>query len=225
MLEFGCSRSILFLHHISAITRLQFEVSMTRVLRTIVVFALFLCASPSFAWCLAGRSCATDDSVCDMGPNTTRILGARTFVWSQAKREVEIYRRLASAEILNNCADRQKLILQSDGSLQFDRSILPEVAKRFCTVADIATTPIPGRYPGTPGFEVSCMITKMAEARRFHAEQEAQISTAQMIAEDNRKPSQRDAPDDQSPAKQSSDDCNKWSLGMIFGLPGRCTGR
>ncbi len=69
------------------------------------------------------------------------------------------------------------------------------------------------------------MITKMAEARRFHAEQEAQISTAQMIAEDNRKPSQRDAPDDQSPAKQSSDDCNKWSLGMIFGLPGRCAGR
>ena len=35
------------------------------------------------AWCLGPRGCVTDDSVCDMGRNTTRLLSSQTFVWSE----------------------------------------------------------------------------------------------------------------------------------------------
>lgn len=194
--------------------------------RSLCLTFSFLCTGPASAWCLDGKSCSSDESVCDMGASTTRSLSAKTFVWSEAKREVEIYRRLASVEILNNCTDRQQLILQSDGALRFDKSILPEVARRFCRVADISTTAIPGRYPDAPGFAIKCVISKMAEARRFHDEQEAEVSTTRMIEEDNKGPAQRrTSSDSQVSSKQATGDCNKWSLGMVFGLPGRCAGQ
>lgn len=199
---------------------------MTNVGRKIAVFTLLLCASPSFAWCLAGRSCATDDSVCDMGRNTTHILSRKTFVWVRANRKVEIYQRLAAAEILNWCRDGQVLMLHSDGSLGLDRSVLPELGKRFCRVADIVSTTIPPLSGEDPGFEIKCTISKMEEAGRFFREREALISTAQMIEEDNKSPvgvSGGSLQDDR--ASGSSNDCEKWSLGMVFGLPGRCTGR
>lgn len=35
-----------------------------------------------------------------------------------------------------------------------DEPVLTNVAKSFCRVADIAKAPVPGREPGTSGFEI-----------------------------------------------------------------------
>lgn len=184
------------------------------------VFALWLLLSiPSaaHAWCL-GKNCVTDDSVCDLGHTTTDRLAAKTFVWARAPRGIEIYTRLATKEILDNCANGQQLILHSDGTLSIDRPILSEVAKSFCRVADIVTV------AGPSGFESKCVISKWDQARHSYLEREAKISTAQMLKEDNEPPVRTPAApaDIGAKSRDSSPECGKWTLGAIFGLPGPC---
>lgn len=106
-----------------------------------ILLSIFI-PQAALAWCLGPKGCVTDDSVCDMGRNTTRLLSARTFVWSEAPRLNEVYVRLATRQILSNCKDGQQLILHSDGSLGMDQSVLPDVAKSFCRVADISRSPV-----------------------------------------------------------------------------------
>ncbi len=191
----------------------------------VALWLLLSIPSAAHAWCL-GKNCVTDDSVCDLGNNTTRRIGAKTFVWARAPREIEIYTRLTTKEILDNCAYGQQLILHSDGALSFDRPILSEVAKSFCRVADIVTVPTPGPSGATGGFESKCVISKWDEARHTYLEREAKISTAQMLKEDNEPPVRTSAPpaDIGATRRDSSPECGKWTLGAIFGLPGPCAG-
>lgn len=185
-------------------------------------------SSPASAWCF-GTNCVTDNSVCDMGLNTTSRIAAKTFVWVRAPREAEIYTRLAAREVLDHCVNGQQLILHTDGrSRTLNEPVLSDVAKSFCRVADIVRTSVSGREPGTSGFEIKCMISKMEQARADFEQRERKISTAQMLEEDNRTPEgpgatgpQKDLAD----VKPASPECGKWTLGSLFGLSGPCAGK
>lgn len=200
----------------------------TRILLTTLALSGFLFSAPAQAWCLGNKDCISDESVCDLGNNSTRRLAAKTFVWSRAPRQIEIYTRLATREILDNCADGQQLIVHSDGTLSFDRQILTDVSKAFCRVAEIVTMPMPGPAHSTGGFESKCIISKWEQARRAYLEREAKISTAAMLEEDNRTPVRSPEPTSASEIGASrsgaNPECGKWTLGAIFGLPGPCAG-
>ncbi|MGB7991435.1 MAG: hypothetical protein WCF44_18685 [Candidatus Methylophosphatis roskildensis] len=185
------------------------------------------------AWCLGPRGCVTDDSVCDMGRNTTRLLEARTFVWSGSPHKTEIYTRLSAQQILDHCQDGQQLVLHSDGQLSRDDRILSDVAKSFCRVSSISRTAMNSVEPvsGKPliGFESKCIISKMDEARAAHLEREKQISTATLVEEGNRTPDTPAAPtasaDRATPSSSRAPDCGRIGKGVLFGLPGPCAGQ
>ncbi len=198
-----------------------------RIIGTILLGSLIPVAAQ--AWCFGPRGCVTDDSVCDMGQNTTSLLSSRTFVWSENPRKIEIYTRLSTAQILEHCKDGQQLILNSNGRLAFDERILSDVAKAFCRVSGIsrtavhAVTPISGEP--TVGFESKCIISKMEEARASYLENEKQTSTATLVEEGNRNPA-ANAPErvlDTSNRKAANrPECNRIGIGSLLGLPGRC---
>lgn len=186
--------------------------------------------SPAYAWCFGPKSCATDDSVCDMSTNTVQRLGNKTFVWYQTKRQVEIYQRLAYREILDHCQNGQLLILHSDGSLSLDGPVLPDVAKRFCVVASIERIPVHSneelsRKPLT-GFELRCPITKMTQFREEYKAMEAKESTEQMVAEGNRQPPQEppQSIDLFSMGRSKDPECGKMTIRSIL-YGGTCAGR
>lgn len=193
-----------------------------------LVVAVCSVSNPAFAWCF-GNGCVTDDSVCDMGLNTINQIDTKTFVWARAPRKVEIYTRLAAREVLDHCTNGQELFLHTDGRTQWlDQPVLTDVAKSFCRVADIVKTAVPGREPGTSGFEIKCMISKMEQARADFEQRERKISTAKMLEEDNRTP---EGPGTSGPQKGLADvkpappECGKWTLGSLFGLSGPCAGK
>lgn len=183
------------------------------------------------AWCFADRNCATDNSVCDMGSNTTERLGSKTFVSAKAPRKVEIYQRLAYREIVDHCTNGQVLILRSDGSLSIDSPVLNEVANRVCTVAAVERTPVQSRDPMSKetlnGFELRCRISKLYQFREDLREIEAKESTDQLLAEGNRQvEANRTARVDVLPTKPSSQnpECGKVGWGVFLG-GGKCANK
>ncbi|MBK7238243.1 MAG: hypothetical protein IPI02_22640 [Sterolibacteriaceae bacterium] len=192
-----------------------------------------LISESALAWCLGPRDCVTDDSVCDMGRNTTNLLGARTFVWSENPHETEIYTRLGAQQILDHCNDGQQLILHSNGRLSMDDRILSDVAKSFCRVSSISRSPVhfvePISGAASVGFESKCIISKMDEARAAHLEREKQIPTATLVEEGNRTPDTPAAPtasaDRATPSSSRAPDCGRIGKGVLFGLPGPCAGQ
>ena len=198
---------------------------------TLVLASLMPQAAQS--WCLGPRGCVTDDSVCDMGRNTTDRLAARTFVWANNPHDTEIYTRLGIQQILDHCQDGQQLVLHSDGQLPMDDRILSDVAKSFCRVSTISRSPIHSVEPMNRkpliGFESKCIISKMDEARAAHLEREKQISTATLVEEGNRTPDTPAAPtasaDRATPSSSRAPDCGRIGKGVLFGLPGPCAGQ
>ena len=198
-----------------------------RIIGTILLGSLIPFAAQ--AWCFGPRGCVTDDSVCDMGRNTTRLLDSQTFVWSENPRKNEIYTRLSINQVLEHCKEGQQLVLHSDGELSRDDSVLSNVAKTFCLVAGISRSPVHAvdRMTGKAlvGFESKCIISKMEEARASYLEKEKQISTATLIEEGNRNPA-ANAParvlDTSSRTAANRPECNRIGIGSLLGLPGRC---
>lgn len=199
-----------------------FRITGTILLGTLIPFA-------AQAWCFGPRGCVTDDSVCDMGRNTTRLLDSQTFIWSENPRKNEIYTRLSINQVLEHCKEGQQLVLHSDGELSRDDSVLSNVAKTFCLVAGISRSPVHAvdRMTGKAlvGFESKCIISKMEEARASYLEKEKQISTATLIEEGNRNPA-ANAParvlDTSSRTAANRPECNRIGIGSLLGLPGRC---
>lgn len=184
------------------------------------------------AWCLGPRGCVTDDSVCDMGHNTTNFLASRTFVWSENPRKIEIYTRLSAAQILEHCKEGQQLVLHSDGRLSMDERILSDVAKSFCRVSGISRSPVHAVEPisgeATVGVESKCIISKMEEARASYLEREKQTNTATLVEEGNRNPAAT-APERvlDTASRQTADrpECGRIGAGVLMGLPGPCAGQ
>ncbi len=203
------------------------EARVFRIFGTILLGSLIPLAAQ--AWCFGPRGCVTDDSVCDMGRNTTSLLSSQTFVWSENPRKIEIYTRLSAAQILEHCKDGQQLILNSNGSLSRDEAVLSNVANSFCRVSSISRSPVHAVRPisGEPtvGFESKCIISKMEEARASYLEREKQTSTATLVEEGNRNPA-ANAPErvlDTSNRKAANrPECGRIGFGSLIGLGGQC---
>jgi hypothetical protein len=203
------------------------EARVCRIIGTILLGSLTPLAAQ--AWCFGPRGCVTDESVCDMGRNTTRLLDSQTFIWSENPRKNEIYTRLSINQVLEHCKEGQQLVLHSDGELSRDDSVLSNVAKTFCRVSSITRSPVHAVDPMTGkalvGFESKCIISKMEEARASYLEKERQTSTATLVEEGNRNPA-ANAPErvlDTSNRKAANrPECNRIGIGALLGLPGRC---
>lgn len=199
-----------------------------RIIGTILLGSLIPFAAQ--AWCFGPRGCVTDDSVCDMGRNTTRLLSSKAFVWSQNPHDTEIYTRLGTAQILEHCTDGQQLILHSDGGLSRNEAVLSNVAKSFCRVSGISRSPIHAVEPMTGqalvGFELKCIISKMEEARAPYLEKEKQTTTATLVEQGNRNPSANEPErvlDTSNRKSANRPECGRIGFGSLIGLGGQCT--
>lgn len=118
----------------------------------------------------------TDASVCDLGPNTTELLGRKALVpaAAPAQQAVEAYSRLAGRFIVAACASAQTLILHSDNGRALDVRYLPDLANSLCIAAEVKRTETasPSDVSGESrkGFELRCRIAKF---ERFRADFEA----------------------------------------------------
>lgn len=110
---------------------------------------------------------ATDDSVCDLGPNTNGYLGRKMLVPAVAspKDQVDAYFRMASSFIATHCKDGQALIVQGSSDVSVDTPSLTQVANSACLVAGVtrSDSAIPAGDRTVPGFELRCTIAKHGE--------------------------------------------------------------
>lgn len=172
----------------------------------------------------------TDDSVCDLSPATTRLLGRQTFISASHSADDQAvgYRRLAAEFIANRCRSDQILILNSPDSDQIDSRYLNDLATDLCKAADIVRTntqtvesPIQGVESG---YELRCRISKFTAFSKQLQIDEAREPTDRLIARLRVKPPMaRTSPSaagslpDNQPTS-SKQDCSKLSLSaMLFG--------
>jgi hypothetical protein len=110
---------------------------------------------------------ATDDSVCDLGPNTNGYLGRKMLVPAVAspKDQIDAYFRMASSFIATHCKDGQALILQGSSDVSVDAPSLTQVANSACVVASITRrdSTIAAGDRTMPGFDLRCTIAKHGE--------------------------------------------------------------
>lgn len=121
---------------------------------------------------------ATDSSVCDLGPNTTRFLGSQVLIPAVAspKDKIAAYVRLAGLFVTDHCSNGQLLILHGTTDVDSDGPALEEIANSSCRVADIKRSEgqaADGPYSyGT--FEFRCSITKLDDFKTKLSSAEAQ---------------------------------------------------
>ena len=119
---------------------------------------------------------ATDDTVCDLSPNTSRYFNGSVLIPAGAAPDdqVNAYFRLASGFVTNNCANGQLLILHDMSFLAAATSALTQLANASCTAASVSRTEISVPFmDGTkPGFELRCVISKREELAAKLAELE-----------------------------------------------------
>ena len=134
---------------------------------------------------------AAEDSLCDLGPNTTRILGrnipgptleehAPVSQWS------EVYVRLAARFVAPSCSNGQILILHSGDTRPLDVASLPFFANALCLKEDGTYTEVLSSS-GTNGeqqrgFELRCKITKLDKVKADLEQLEKRESTVSLIA-------------------------------------------
>lgn len=196
----------------------------------LAVATLLAATTGAHAYCLGPNGCETDDSVCDLGRNSTTRIGHIQFVPADAPNEKEIYLRMGKATILAHCTNRQLLLLHSRKGTSFDSDVLGTLAKTFCPVASIHRTTIEETEPSDNGgqrhvgFEIRCPITKMVEAKAAYEAAEGLKSTEALVAEANApqpaasSPSISLAPD----PNKLPPECRTVGLGSLLGFSGRC---
>jgi hypothetical protein len=162
---------------------------------------------------------ATDSSVCDLGPNTSQLLGSQVLVPAVAnpKDKLAVYVRLAGLFVTERCMNGQVLILHGNSDVDTDRPALEEVANSSCRVADIKLSEgqaSDGPYTyGT--FEFRCSITKLDE---FKAKLKSAESQDPLEALKGRLAAAARSGRPASESKKSSPekDCRKVTLGTLI---------
>ncbi len=134
---------------------------------------------------------APADSSCDLGPNTTGILGhkirgptlsegAPVDQWS------EVYVRLAARFVASSCSNGQTLVLHSENTSPLDVAYLPFLASALCLKEHGTHTEVLSRSETTGeqqrGFELRCKITKLDKLRADLERLETRESTESLIA-------------------------------------------
>jgi hypothetical protein len=110
---------------------------------------------------------ATDDSVCDLAPNTTAFLGGTVLIPAAAtpKDQADAYFRLGAQFVALKCANGQLLVLQAMSDMPSATSALTQLANASCTAASVARNEVAVPFMGgsEPGFELRCVISKHAD--------------------------------------------------------------
>jgi len=168
---------------------------------------------------------ATDQSVCDLGPNTTEVLARRILVPGRAssKDQIEAFFRLGAAFVSEQCSDGQLLILHGEAESRVDVGSLDQLANTSCVAAHVARTEVPFTYAGTArrGFELRCTISKLAALKATLAEHERLESLDSLVA--RMAGTGRSEPVPSPGAQGSSDkkDCGKMTLSSVL-VGGNC---
>jgi len=179
-------------------------------LRLLVFLSLtFLMPSSGNAYSLGGLP--TDDSVCDLAPNTSAKLSRGTFVDAGTRNEDSIYERLALRKVVENCANGQTLILHAKFGSRLEDTYFSSVAARLCVAAGViresrGTTDYPN------AFQTKCTIQKLDQARAWLTDAEQKISTEQMISEG----APRRSTNTQPPNEQVKKDCSKLTQSTLL---------
>lgn len=183
--------------------------------------AAFLCMAGSLdaAGAALRPNKATDTSVCDLGPDTTAVLGRKLWVPTEINIELqaEAYVRLASRFVTANCAQGQLLILHSPDSSRLDSKALPEVAARLCVMADVARSAVTSRSAVSDeelvGFELRCRIAKLDEFKASFEASEKSDPTDHFIG---RLQKQHDPGRAVGGEAADKNDCGKMTLSSIL---------
>jgi hypothetical protein len=134
---------------------------------------------------------APADSLCDLGPNTTGILGRKISGPTLAEgapfnQWSEVYVRLAARFVLSSCSNGQTLILHSENTRPLDVAYLPFLSNALCLKEDGTYTEVLSRSGTTGeqqrGFELRCKITKLDKVKADLEQLEKRESTESLIA-------------------------------------------
>jgi len=132
-----------------------------------------------------------EDFLCDLGPNTTGILGrnisgptleehAPVDQWS------EVYVRLAARFVASSCANGQILVLHSENTRPLEVASLPFLANALCLKDDSTYSEVRSSSGTTGaqhrGFELRCKITKLDKVKADLEALEKRESTESLIA-------------------------------------------
>ena len=189
-------------------------------MRMFAITMLLACVSNAGAVSLSGKP--TDDTVCDLAPNTTHWLGQRTFVPARTPKLDAIYSRLAMHFIVETCRHGQTLILHSDDGSNLDARYFTLVGTTLCGAANLVREPA-ATAEETHAFRIRCRISRMGEARAWLNQVEARESTQEMLAAGPRS-STPPAPEADTAARQRERRCEqRMTFGAFTGVSGGCT--
>lgn len=164
-----------------------------------VGLTILLLSLPAMAWSVWNRE--TDDSVCDLSPETSYKLAINPFVEAGTLKEDEIYVRLALRKIVQNCKNGQVLVLESPAGDSFDASYFRRAASQVCAVANVQRVAV-GTTERPQSFQIKCTIAKIDEARAWLTIAEREKSTETMIVEGAPKQSESNSTADTSSGKK-----------------------
>lgn len=119
---------------------------------------------------------ATDDSVCDLGPQTSVYISRHILIPAVARAEdkQEMLFRYAGEFIARECRNAQLLIVHGNPEWGGDVQAMERLANSLCVVASVVKRDM--TYVGaswtSPGIELRCTISKMPQFRRNLADLE-----------------------------------------------------
>jgi hypothetical protein len=169
----------------------------------------------------------TDDSVCDLAPNTNEVLARQALVPAQMSDDLQVaaYERLARRWIATSCAQGQQLVLHSPGGDRVDERSLTNLANSLCTAAAVTRVATLSRSAATGvekrGLEIRCIISKYDNFRAAFLEAEASQSTEAYLQQlrAGLGPAPKEAA---SSAPRASAECPKMNAaGVLVGGPCR----
>lgn len=192
---------------------------MAAFLRIVAMFVVLAAHATAFAVALrSGRT--TDASVCDLGPDTSFVIGSKVLIPAAVRTDIqaEAYLRVATKFIADHCANAQTLIVRSEDSSSPDPRYLPEVAARACVVADIRRTNITSRVDEREehGFELRCIITKLEALKSEVMERERTSPTDAFLARLQQQAVAGSSGGAPAPGPANKKDCGKMTLASIL---------
>ncbi|WOB11121.1 hypothetical protein [Piscinibacter gummiphilus] len=136
---------------------------------SVLLAAAVAIALPAVSWAVSLRpNKPTDDTICDLGPNTTGNLGSLVFVPGNARvsDQADLLFRVGAGFVSSRCADGQTLVVHGDAARQLDQASLEKIAHSACASSTVVRTSVPfttNLNRMVPGFELRCPISKQKQ--------------------------------------------------------------
>jgi hypothetical protein len=168
---------------------------------------------------------ASDASVCDLSPSTSERVDQKVLIpaGTDVRLAAEAYFRVTADFIVQNCSDRQMLILQGSSQLPFDSLYLVDLANTACLAATVTRSSVvmPGFSGGAPGFELRCIISKHSFLKTHLADREKAEPFSALLSRIQRKNNGgalREGAAGDGGGKRATRDCHRLVFGtLLFG--------